>query len=75
MQQKLQDYQQIDRMLMAQQKALQELRFESNDLYEEAIQPDSNLVPFHVEGPTATPPIDKYESPDGEYANVSKKWD
>lgn len=75
MQNKLQVYQQIDKVLLAQQKALQELRFESIELYEEAIQPDLNLLPFHGEGPTATPPIDKYESPDGDYVNVSKKWD
>lgn len=75
MEEKLKDYQQIDQMLNAQQKALQELRFESVALYEQAIQPDMNLVPFHVEGPTATPPINKYDSPDGEYTNVSKKWD
>ncbi len=75
MQEKLRDYQQIDNVLNAQEKALQELRFESKELYEAAIQPDLNLVPFHVEGPTATPPIDKYESPDGDYTNISKKWD
>lgn len=62
-------------MVIAQEKALQELRFESVELYEQAIQPDLNLVPFHAEGPVATPPIDKYESPDGDYTNISKKWD
>ncbi|XP_037026372.1 39S ribosomal protein L40, mitochondrial [Bradysia coprophila] len=75
MQEKQRDYQQIDKLLNAQEKALQELRFESVALYEQAIQPDTNLVPFHAEGPTATPPIDKYDSPDGEYTNISKKWD
>lgn len=75
MQEKLRDFQQIDKMLNAQQKALQELRFESEELYQAAIQLDTNLVPFHVEGPTATPPIDKYDSPDGEYTNISKKWE
>lgn len=74
MQEKLQDYRQIDNVLMAQEKALRELRFESKELYEAAIQPDLDLLPFHVEGPTATPPIENYDSPDGEYANVTKKW-
>lgn len=74
-QQKLHEYQQIDKILNAQEKALQELRFESPELYEAAIQHDTNLLPFHADGPTATPPIDKYESPDGDYTNISKKWD
>lgn len=75
MQDKLRDFQQIDKVVMAQQKALQELRFESEQLYEAAVQLDVNLLPFQAQGPVATPPIDRYESPDGEYVNVSKKWD
>ncbi|KAJ6638269.1 39S ribosomal protein L40, mitochondrial [Pseudolycoriella hygida] len=75
LQEKLRDYKIIDRVQRAQQKALQELRFESKELYDQAIQIDPNLVPIHVDGPTATPAIDNYESPDGEYVNISKKWD
>jgi large subunit ribosomal protein L40 len=31
-------------------------------------------LPFTVRGPVKTPPIKGYDSPDGEYTNVSKKW-
>lgn len=75
MQEKQRDYQKINIMLNAQEKALRELRLESEELYQAAIQLDSNLVPFHAEGPVATPPIQNYDSPDGEYTNISKKWD
>ena len=75
MQENLENYKIVDRLLMAQQKALQELRFESEELYNEAIQPDLNLLPFNAKGPVATPPVDKYNSPDGEYLDISKKWE
>ncbi|XP_058445374.1 large ribosomal subunit protein mL40 [Malaya genurostris] len=75
MQEKLSDYQLIDRMLAAQTKALNELRLESEDLYQKAVQPDIDLVPLKMEGPVATPPISGYEMPDGEYIDISKKWD
>jgi large subunit ribosomal protein L40 len=75
MEEKLSDFQLIDKLSMAQNKALQELKLESEELYLEAIQVDINLLPFQTKGPVATPPIDNYESPDGEYIDISKKWD
>ncbi|XP_055615711.1 39S ribosomal protein L40, mitochondrial [Toxorhynchites rutilus septentrionalis] len=72
---KLADYQLIDKVLAAQTKALNELRFESEELYQKAIEPDMGIVPLKVEGPVATPPIDGYDMPDGEYIDVSKKWE
>jgi large subunit ribosomal protein L40 len=75
MEEKLADFQLIDTLLMSQNKALQELKLESEELYLEAIQADLNLVPFKTRGPVASPPLDNYESPDGEYIDVSKKWD
>lgn len=75
MQQKLNEYRIVDNLLLSQQKALQELRLESEELYQEAIQPDVQLLPFTAQGPVATPSIEKYDSPDGEYLNISKKWD
>lgn len=75
MKQKMLDLQTIDRIYLAQEKALSELKFESEELYEEAIQPDLKLVPFNAIGPVSTPPIEKYESPDGDYIDVSKKWE
>ncbi|XP_053613967.1 large ribosomal subunit protein mL40 [Plodia interpunctella] len=66
---------QIDRIMSAQRRALDKLYEESEDLYNEAIMPDLQLIPYTVTGPVATPPIKGYESPDGEYLDVSKKWD
>lgn len=75
MQEKLQHYQIVDKLLLSQQKALQELRYESEELYLEAIQPDLQLLPFKFQGPVTTPPIENYDSPDGEYLNITKKWE
>uniref|UniRef100_A0A336M717 Large ribosomal subunit protein mL40 n=1 Tax=Culicoides sonorensis TaxID=179676 RepID=A0A336M717_CULSO len=74
-QEKVQDVQLMDQLVQAQQKALNELRLESEDLYQEAIQPDISFVPFFAKAPVATPPIENYDSPDGEYVDVSKKWE
>ncbi|KAK5647545.1 hypothetical protein RI129_002437 [Pyrocoelia pectoralis] len=74
-QQHLADIQLVDRIIYSQQKAIDELRKESEELYLEAVQIDPMLLPFKIEGPTDTPPIDKYYAPDGEYQDVSKKWD
>lgn len=65
----------IDRILSSQQKALDELRKESEELYLEAVQLDHEIFPFTASGPKITPPIKNYESPDGEYIDISKKWD
>ncbi|XP_023296707.2 39S ribosomal protein L40, mitochondrial [Lucilia cuprina] len=73
--QKIQDFQIIDRLMQSQRKALQELRLESEELYQEAIQPDMSLLPITVKGPVATPPIKDYVSPDGEYILEAKQWD
>lgn len=72
---RIQDLLLIDRILQSQQKALSELRKESEELYQEAIQKDLNLLPFTANGPVSTPPIENYDSPDGEYIDISKKWD
>lgn len=73
--QKMADLQQLDQLYLAQTKALNELRAESEDLYQEAIQPDLSFIPFYAKAPVATPPMDKYDSPDGEYTDISKKWE
>lgn len=75
MQEKLKEFQQVDKLLLAQQKALQELRYESEDLYQQAIQPDEQLLPIKVVGPVSTPPIKNYDSPDGEYINTTKTFE
>lgn len=73
--QHLADIKMFDRINQAQQRALDELRQESEELYQEAIQLDVSLLPYSTKGPVRTPPIRTYESPDGEYIDISKKWD
>ncbi|XP_013098138.1 large ribosomal subunit protein mL40 [Stomoxys calcitrans] len=73
--QKINDFQIIDRLMRCQSKALDELRLESEELYQEAIQPDMTVLPVKMKGPVATPPIKDYVSPDGEYILEAKKWD
>ncbi|XP_013791787.1 39S ribosomal protein L40, mitochondrial-like [Limulus polyphemus] len=65
----------IERIISAQNRALVALREESEELYQEAIQIDSALIPFKVSGPVQTPPIKNYDPPDGEYTDMTKKWD
>lgn len=72
---KVATFQKIDRVIQAQTKALDELRLESEELYEAAIQPDATLLPFKARTIYHTPPIENYESPDGEYVDISKKWE
>ena len=72
---KLKMFQNIDRVVQAQTKALDELRLESEDLYQAAVQPDTTLLPFKAKMVVHTPPIKNYESPDGEYVDISKKWE
>lgn len=72
--QHLKDAQMLDRIMYAQQKALDELQKESVELYQEAIQFDFTLMPLKSEGPVDTPPVENYDAPDGDYQDVSKKW-
>lgn len=59
--------------MKAQEKALNELRLESEELYQAAIQLDNDLIPFKAEGPVVTPPIDKYVSP-AEYLPIAYEY-
>lgn len=71
----LKDYKIMDRMMLAQKKALDELRHESEELFQQAIQPDIGMIPLVFHGPTATPPIKNYEFVDGDYVNVTKVYE
>lgn len=62
-------------MVAAQTKALNELRMESEELYQQAIQPDIGMIPFVAKGPVQTPPIKDYTFVDGDYVNVTKVYD
>ncbi|XP_017845521.1 39S ribosomal protein L40, mitochondrial [Drosophila busckii] len=72
---KVADFQIIDRLVQSQSKALQELRLESEELYLAAIEVDLQLLPVTIKGPVATPPIKTYESPDGDYVHQTMKWE
>lgn len=66
----------INNLEYSQQRALNELREISEDLYQAAIEIDESLLPYQLlTGPVETPPIENYQSPDGEYIDVSKKWE
>lgn len=59
----------------SQQRALNELREVSEDLYLAAVDIDESFLTYQLTGPVETPPIENYQSPDGEYIDISKKWD
>lgn len=62
-------------MVSAQTKALDELRFESEELYQQAIQHDIELIPIHINGPLSTPKIENYPFIDGDYVDVTKIYE
>lgn len=70
----LDDIQTIDRFISSQNKALQELKAESEELYNEAIQIDLTFLPYLNRGPCHTSPIKNYDTPDGEYKDVTFKY-
>merc|ERR1712107_526645 len=47
----------MDKVLRAQNAALEELRAENESLYEAAIQFDPNLLGIELKGPCASPPV------------------
>jgi large subunit ribosomal protein L40 len=65
----------IKSMVYSQNRALNELRKESQELYESAISVDNDLMPFKVEDvKKETPKIDNYETPDGRITDLTKQW-
>lgn len=75
MEENLNDFKVLDKLMQAQTKALQQLRFESEELYQQAIQPDMGMIPFVCKGPVNTPPIKDYEYIDGDYNNITKVFE
>jgi len=65
----------FETMKRSQEKALNELRLVSPSLYEAALLIDRDLIPHTAQGPTETPPIENYRCPDGDYIDVTRKWD
>ncbi|XP_026283938.1 39S ribosomal protein L40, mitochondrial [Frankliniella occidentalis] len=64
----------LDQLEYSQRMALDKLREESEELYQAALQVDDSLINISIKGPTVTPPIKDYDSPDGDYQNTSFKW-
>lgn len=60
-------------ILHSQTKALAELRLESEELYQAAIQPDETLLPITIKGPAHTPPIKNYVTP-AEYRSRQSRF-
>lgn len=75
MNENLKDFRTLDKVVAAQNKALNELRFESEELYQQAIQTDMEIIPFTVHGPVSTPAIKDYNYIDGDYNNITKVYD
>ncbi|XP_060927453.1 39S ribosomal protein L40, mitochondrial [Limanda limanda] len=63
----------VELALEAQREALEELKLESEELYQAALKPDPLLFPFSHEGPAYTPPK-TYEAPDGKYNDITKVY-
>ncbi|XP_023276911.1 39S ribosomal protein L40, mitochondrial [Seriola lalandi dorsalis] len=64
----------VEVALEAQREALDELKLESEELYQAALKPDPLLFPFSHEGPAYTPPNSTYEAPDGKYNDITKVY-
>lgn len=58
----------------AQTNALNSLRQESETLYQQAIQINEGDVVYKFNGPVETPPIDDFDSPDGQYNDTTKQY-
>lgn len=74
-QQHLAEIKMIENIINSRDRALEELRQESEDLWLEAIQLDQMLLPFRAKGPVVTLPIKNYDPPDGEYIDKTKTWE
>lgn len=68
------EVQAVELALDAQREALEELKLESEELYQAALKPDPLLFPFTHKGPTYTPPKTDYEAPDGKYNDITKVY-
>lgn len=65
----------IKKVASTQDKALNLLKNNYPDLYQEAIQLDPNLIPFKIEiVKKHTPPIASYKCPDGKATDITKEW-
>ncbi|KAJ7412045.1 39S ribosomal protein L40, mitochondrial [Willisornis vidua] len=64
----------IQSLVESQQEALQELRLESEQLFQAALRRDERLFPFERDGPTYTPPLPGYDPPEGKCVDITKVY-
>uniref|UniRef100_A0A669PE39 Large ribosomal subunit protein mL40 n=1 Tax=Phasianus colchicus TaxID=9054 RepID=A0A669PE39_PHACC len=64
----------IRSLVEAQQEALQELRLESEELYQAAVRRDEELFPFERDGPDYTPALPGYDPPEGKCIDITKVY-
>nr|XP_056715051.1 39S ribosomal protein L40, mitochondrial [Euleptes europaea] len=64
----------IKSLVEAQEQALKELRLESEELYQAAIRRDDRLFPFERQEPVYTPPLPKYEAPEGKCNDITRVY-
>ncbi|PBC28228.1 39S ribosomal protein L40 [Apis cerana cerana] len=70
----LKDLHVIKSILSSQETALKELKAISKQLYKKAVEFDDSYLPYDVIGPVHTPPIENYDTPDGEYIETTIKY-
>ncbi|KHN82015.1 39S ribosomal protein L40, mitochondrial [Toxocara canis] len=65
----------IKKSIAQQEKALNELKKLSPELYEAATQPDVKVAQGVIlNGPSNTPPLPDYQPPDGDYIDTTRTW-
>lgn len=73
--QALNEFRVMENLMFGQEKALSELRMVSEGLYQAAIAIDESYLPFQSVGPVETPPLKDYNCPEGDYIDISRKWE
>ncbi|XP_058796785.1 large ribosomal subunit protein mL40 [Phymastichus coffea] len=58
-----------------QDEAYDKLRLESEEKYQKAIQIDPTFLPYSYKGPPETPPVPDYIPPDGDYIDITRKFE
>lgn len=63
------------KMMKAQEKALEKLKEESEELYLQAIQCDESLLPYEFKGPVHTPPRPDYVASEGNFLDKTNYFE
>ncbi|GMT19461.1 hypothetical protein PFISCL1PPCAC_10758 [Pristionchus fissidentatus] len=69
----LQDDKWMREAIRMQSKALDELKKIDSELWQKAVQPDTNF-PLISNGPAHSPPVKGYIAPDGDYIDTTRSW-